>query len=173
MTTLETHRLHLRPFTLDDVDVYYEHIHSSADVMRFLPGGVPRPKEATAKSLQRFIDHWAQHNFGMWALEDRTDHTFIGQVGLNVIPETTDVEVAYALAKPYWSRGYATEAASAVLCYGIDVAGLDILYALAVPENTASQRVMVKLGMHFEGMVDRYYHARMACYYITAEDLKD
>jgi ribosomal-protein-alanine N-acetyltransferase len=173
MPTLETYRLRLRPFTLDDVEAYYEHIHSSAEVMRFLPGGVPRPRESTPQTLQYFIDHWIEHNYGMWALEDRKDRTFIGHVGLNMIPETSDVEIAYALAKPYWSQGFATEAASAVLSYGLDVVGLNILYALAVPENSASQRVMVKLGMRYEGIVNRYYQSRMACYYISAEEKEE
>lgn len=170
MTSLETHRLRLRPFTLDDVEAYYEQIHSSAEVMRYLPGGVPRPKEATAQTVQHFIDHWAQHHFGMWALEDRNDHSFIGHAGLNMIPEAADVEIAYALGRPYWNKGFATEAVAAVLGYGLDVVGLPILYALAVPENAASQRVMIKLGMRYEGVVDRYYKTRLVCYFITAED---
>jgi ribosomal-protein-alanine N-acetyltransferase len=170
MTTLETYRLRLRPFTLEDIEDYYEHIHSNAEVMRFLPGGAPRPKETTPQTLQYFIDHWAQHNFGMWALEDRKDRSFIGHVGLNRIPEVGDVEIAYALGKAYWGKGLATEAAAAVLSYGLDVAGLNVLYALAFPENAASQRVMVKLGMRYEGIVDRYYKSSMACYYITAEE---
>jgi ribosomal-protein-alanine N-acetyltransferase len=146
------------------VDTYYACIHSDADVMRFLPGGVPRPKAATPKSLQYFINHWEQHGFGLWAVEDKADGAFVGQAGLNVMQQTTDVEVVYALGKPYWGKGIATEAAHAALHYGFNGAGLDIIYAVAFPENAASQRVMVKLGMEYEGITSRYYNTEMACY---------
>lgn len=168
MSILETYRLRLRPFTFDDVESFYEQIHGSPDVMRFLEG--PRPKESAPTTLQAFMEQWRTHRFGMWALEDRSSRAFIGQVGLNIIPNTSDVEVVVALAKSQWGKGLATEAAAAVIGYGLDVAGLNVLYALAMPENVAYQRVLAKLGMKFEGVVNRYYQSPMLCYFLTADE---
>lgn len=167
--TLLTPHLRLRPFRLDDADRFHARIHNDAEVMRFLPGGAPRPREATLRTLDYFLSHWAQHGFGMWAVEDNSDGAFVGQAGLNVIPNTSEVEVAYALAKPYWGKGYAAEAARAALGYGFERVGLAIVYAVAFPANLASQRVMQKLGMEYEGVTNRFYDTELVCYFMRRE----
>ncbi len=96
--------------------------------------------------------------------------TFIGHAGLEYIPGAPEVEIAYTLMKAYWGRGYATEAARASLSYGFEALNLPEIYALAFPANEASQNVMRKLGMHYEGIVNRYYGESLACYRLTRED---
>jgi RimJ/RimL family protein N-acetyltransferase len=76
---------------------------------------------------------------------------FIGVVGLARIayeaPFIPAVELAWRLAKPWWGRGYATEAARATIDYGFTRLGLDELIAVTVPANRASRAVMERLGM--------------------------
>jgi ribosomal-protein-alanine N-acetyltransferase len=72
-----------------------------------------------------------------------------GWCGLGFLPETNEVEVAYLLGKPFWGRGYATEAARASVRYGFETIGVDEIVAIVHPENTASRRVIAKLGMSF------------------------
>jgi ribosomal-protein-alanine N-acetyltransferase len=74
------------------------------------------------------------------------------------------IELMYALGKAAWGKGYATEAVRAAVRYAFEDAGIGHMVALAVPENTASRRVMEKLGMTFEGIKDRYYDADLAVY---------
>jgi RimJ/RimL family protein N-acetyltransferase len=97
MPTIDTDRLRLRPFVLGDVDAYHQAITADPDVMRYLPGGVPRPRERAADMLRRFMGHWAQHGMGLWAVEH--EGALIGHCGLQMVPDTTQVEVAYALAR--------------------------------------------------------------------------
>jgi ribosomal-protein-alanine N-acetyltransferase len=98
---------------------------------------------------------------------DRTTEAFVGQCGLNTIDGTGEVEALWALDRPAWGRGLATEAARAALAWGLEMAGLSAVIAIAAPANVASQRVMEKIGMRYTGRaqyfgldVVRYERAR-------------
>ncbi|MEO8394611.1 MAG: GNAT family N-acetyltransferase [Chloroflexota bacterium] len=169
MDTLETERLRLRPFTLDDVDAYYEVVSRDPDVMRYLPGGIPRQRSDSEWVITYFMRHAELHSFGVWGVEEKSSGRLIGHAGLEYIPGAAEVEIAYTLAKACWGRGLATEAARAALSYGFESLNLPEIYGLAFPLNTASQNVMRKLGMTYEGIVDRYYHEALACFRLTRE----
>ena len=74
----------------------------------------------------------------------------MGHCGLRFLDEIGETELYYALGKPHWGRGFATEAAGAAMRFGFDRAGLSRIVAYAVPENRASTHVMEKLGMTYE-----------------------
>ena len=167
METLETERLRLRPLRRDDVDAYYEGISRDPDVMRYLPGGIPRQRSDAEWVVNYFIRHAELHSFGVWGVEERESGRLIGHAGLEYIPGADDVEIAYTLAKAYWGKGYATEAAHASITYGFESLNLPEIYALAFPENTASQNVMHKIGMVDQGISDKYYGLELACYRLT------
>jgi RimJ/RimL family protein N-acetyltransferase len=170
--TLETVRLRLRPFTPADLDDHYTQIYSDPDVMHYLPGGVPRTRERTKDVVDFAIEHGAKHGFTLWAVVDKTNNHFLGHCGLVYLQNGVDVEVAYAFGKPYWGQGYASEAAHASLRYGFESAGLEQVIALAVPENSASQRVMQKIGMKHQGITDLYYNTTLALYTLRRADFQ-
>ena len=152
MTVLATPRLQLRPFTLADHEAHAR-IYSDAEVMRYMPRGpmtLAAARQASQAVLTHFIKHWAEHAFGVWAVMDKATGTLLGQCGLRFLPEINEVEVLYLLARAHWGQGLASEAARAALAYGFDQVGLDRIIALTKPENTASRRVMEKLGMQYE-----------------------
>ncbi len=161
MVQIETARLRLRLFTLDDLDAYHTAIFSDPDVTRFLPGGAPRPRDGSERVIRRFLEHWQQHDFGIFAVE--YEGQVIGHCGLQYIPDTNHVELAYALAKSCWGKGLASEAAAACLRYGFEHLALDRIVAVFVPENTASERVMQKIGMHHVGLL-ACYGTELPCY---------
>jgi RimJ/RimL family protein N-acetyltransferase len=171
MPEIETARLRLRPFTLDDLDDYYTAIRCDPDVMRYLPGGQPQSRERAKQVLSFFIDYWRVHDYGGFAAVHQADGRLIGQCGLQIIPGQTDVELFYALARPYWGQGYASEAGRACLRYGFETAGLDRIFAMFVPGNTASEHVMIKLGMKPAGMYTAY-DASLPCYAITRDEFQ-
>lgn len=168
MPHIETDRLLLRPFTLDDVDTYHAAIRSDPDVMRYLPGGQPQSREQAEQAVQRFIAGWQASGFGGFAVIRKVDGALIGQSGLSPLPGTDMVEVFYALAKAAWGQGYAPEAARAVLRFGFEQVGLARIVAVFVPENIGSERVMIKLGMAHQGMIAAY-DTELPCYAITRE----
>jgi ribosomal-protein-alanine N-acetyltransferase len=149
--TIETDRLTLRGFGLDDLNRLAE-ILGDPQVMRYMPGDEPWPREWAERELRNLIEHWGRHGYGRWAVVDREDDRMIGWCGLGFLPELNETEVAYLLDKDYWNRGYATEAARISLKYAFEEAGLDRIIALAFPENAASIRVMEKIGMRYEKM---------------------
>ncbi|MBI1256620.1 MAG: GNAT family N-acetyltransferase [Chloroflexi bacterium] len=169
MDTLETERLRLRPFSLDDVDAYYAGISSDAEVMRYLPGSQPRQRSDSEWVINYFIRHAELHGFGIWAVEEKASGLLIGHTGLEYIPSAPQVEIAYTFAKAYWGRGYATEAAAASLSYGFEAINLAEIYGLAFLENTASQNVMRKIGMESQGITREYYGLELAFYHLTRE----
>ena len=163
--SIETDRLILRPFGLDDLDDLAA-ILADPDVTRYLPGGRPRTREQTETTLNFIIGHWQQHGFGWWAVNLKTGRELIGWCGLKLVDSTGEVEVLYLFARRHWGQGYATEAGAASLRYGFEALKLDRIIALAVPENAASRRVMEKMGMRY-GKTAEYYNLELACYSIT------
>jgi ribosomal-protein-alanine N-acetyltransferase len=156
MPEIETARLRLRPLILDDADAYYLAVMCDPDVRRYLPGGQPLPRDRAEPIIERFQNYWDQHGFGGWAVIHKADDRLIGQCGLQYLPGTTEVEVYYALAKAYWGQGFAPEAAHATLRYGFETLNFDRIVAVFVPGNHASERVMIKIGMTYQGIKHAY-----------------
>jgi len=165
---LDTARLRLRPFTAADTSVH-RHLYRDPEVTRYLGGGPFLGDEVgrrSTRALTQFARHWRQHGFGVWAVVERASGRVVGQCGLNQLPERADFEVLYALERGVWCRGLASEAAAAAVRYGFDVVGLDRIVAVVRHSNTASRRVLEKLGMHHDGDVEIYgLHA--AWYVVT------
>lgn len=169
---VETKRLTLRPFVLADVAAHAE-LYSDSEVTRHLAGDSVSPEAVAARSRQvveSFAAHWAQHGFGVWAMMDRESGRLIGQCGLKHLPDTTDIEVLYALERARWGQGLAPEAAAAALRFGFQEVGLARIVAVTRPENRGSQRVLEKLGMRYEGERTVYGGILAASYAITREE---
>jgi len=135
-------------FSQDDLDDL-SRIYADADVMRHLSGH-PLTREETAGWLKYFLAGWEQYGFGWWALILKESGVLIGHCGLQFIHVTPEIEVTYGLAKKYWLKGLASEAAQACLRYGFEQLTLDRIYALADPGNIGSHRVMQRVGMKYD-----------------------
>ena len=147
---VRTARLLLRGIRPEDVDDYHRALFADPEVMRYLPGGVPLPRERLDGVVERTHDHWQRHGYGVWVVCDLIGGEVMGQCGLRSVEEAGETEVLYALARATWGRGLATEAARAALAFGFERTGLQRIVAYAVPDNVASRRVIEKLGMRFE-----------------------
>jgi ribosomal-protein-alanine N-acetyltransferase len=84
------------------------------------------------------------------------------------MPDGADVEVAYRLARVAWGRGFATEAAGALIAHGLHTLGLPRLVAVTYPENHASQRVLDKLGFERRGLTE-YRGVRATFHVLTRQ----
>jgi RimJ/RimL family protein N-acetyltransferase len=146
--SLRTPRLLLRPWRDEDVAAFAE-LSADPAVMEYLR---PLPDRASGEAwAARARAHWQQHRFGQWVVELPEEARFIGVVGLSTVtfaaPFTPAVDIAWRLARAYWGRGYATEAAGAALDHGFEMLGLAEIVAFTVPANQRSRRVMERLGM--------------------------
>ena len=166
---IETERLYLRTFQPEDLSSYHATIYGNADVMTYLPGGIPRPVEVVRETMDYFVSHQERYGFSIWAVFEKESQTFVGHAGLIHAPRTDerlpqDVELAYAFGKAYWGSGYATEVARASLKFGFEEIELDKIIALAFSANVPSQRVMQKIGMTYKGVSDLYHGATLVLY---------
>src|SRR5579884_2128872 len=146
MCLLETERLLLRPFREEDLDDLCA-LFADPEVMRYLGGGKPRTREETRERLARVLAHWREHRFGVWALFDRAGGEFVGRCGIGYLHGQGAAELTYALARRHWGRGLATEAVGRVLRYALEELGLPRVVGVALADNRASQRVMLRAGM--------------------------
>jgi ribosomal-protein-alanine N-acetyltransferase len=114
-------------------------------------GGV-RSDEQTAAYMVRNLKHWDDYGFGFWILRDRATNAVIGRAILRHLDVNSvdEVEVGYSLVPAFWGRGLATEIATKCLRLGGEDLGLASIVAVTLPENTASRRVMEKIGMTYE-----------------------
>ncbi len=147
---VETARLILRTWEEADFESMAA-IDQDPKVCEFLPE--LGTFEATAASISQIKNHYAQHGFSKYAVELKSNHELIGFVGLSFTPFdapfTPCVEIGWRLASRYWSQGYATEAAKAVLHYAFTTLALDEIVSFAVTTNFASRRVMEKIGLRY------------------------
>jgi RimJ/RimL family protein N-acetyltransferase len=151
MTTLTTDRLLLRTWTIDDYEPFAA-MFAEQEVMRFLSSdGQPQSRFASWQNFAAQVGHWKLRGFGLFAVVERGSGEFVGRVGPWFPEGWPDVEIGWTLRSRFWGRGYATEAARAVLPYVFDDLGKNRVISLIPPDNLASIRVAFKLGEVLEG----------------------
>lgn len=151
--TVETERLRLRQFTIDDIGAVAT-ILADPDVMRFI-GGAPQTKPWEIwRSLSATLGHWTLRGYGPYAVEVKETGEVVGRIGLLNPVGWPNLEIAWTLAKSGWGKGYATEAAAAVGRVGFNILKADKLVSLIHPDNVASKRVAERLGAVRDGVTD-------------------
>jgi len=168
MPSIETARLHLRRFQLDDLDGLAALV-ADAEVMEYVGNGLPVTREEAEIALKSIIAHWANHGFGRWAVFDKESGEFAGYGGLRSLMGTP--EVVYHFARAYWGRGLATELARASLRFGFKEHQFESIVAIAKPGNTASIHVMEKAGLKYE-LHTAYYKMNVVQYRILRAEFK-
>ena len=121
--------------------------------MRYIGDGTPWSEERSRQFVERQIELYGERGFCLWKLSPKEGGGLIGFCGLQPLPGTPDIEIGWWLARAWWGRGLATEAARAALGDGFERVGLSRIVAIAQPANTASIRIMLKLGMRHEGTI--------------------
>jgi len=151
--TLATERLVLRPFRQEDADDYAE-LCADPEVMRFLGDRRALGRDEAWRQMAMLAGHWQLRGFGMWAVVERSSGTFLGRVGLHYPDGWPDREVAWALARRHWGRGFACEAARAALAHAFGTLGWPRAISLIDPANHRSIRLAERLGETLEGAIE-------------------
>ena len=137
-------------FTSDeDIDPFYQ-ILNEANVLRYFPESNAPSRSKVEKIVFSTLNHWKDHGYGLWAITSRQNGSLIGRSGLQYLPETSEVEVDFLLGESYWGQGIATLAGQISVNYGCKALGLKNIVGIVHPDNKASQRVLIKIGMQFE-----------------------
>lgn len=153
--TLNTNRLILRPFVPSDAPAIAALCHERDIAATTLL--IPHPY--TLADAERWLathpDGWASGSTINFAVTLRPGGPLVGAVGLTINRDHSRAELGYWTGKPFWGRGYATEAARAVVKWGFDSLGLERIFAYHFARNAASGRVLKKIGMTPEGLARR------------------
>ncbi|MDF2176861.1 GNAT family N-acetyltransferase [Aliiglaciecola sp. CAU 1673] len=153
MKVIETNRLLLRPFTLEDAAAL-NRVNRNPDVMRYI-GKVEEDAAATAAYLQKGpLADYQKHGFGRHACIHKASGELIGFCGLKYLPELDEVDVGYRLLPEYWGQGLAAEGGEAVMAFGKQELGLKRIIGIAMPDNAGSIHLLKKLGLVYEGRID-------------------
>jgi RimJ/RimL family protein N-acetyltransferase len=154
---LETDRLVLRRFTGDDVDAVVD-LDSDPEVMRYLTGGEPTPREVVSEEVvPRWLAYYDRYEgYGFWAAVEKSTGQFLGWFHFRPRPDgpgpdgaAVGVELGYRLRRAAWGKGYATEGSRALIRKGFTELGVERVYAQTMVVNTGSRRVMEKAGLRY------------------------
>ncbi len=142
---LSTERLSLRPVTADDHAALLAH-WTQPDVRRFLFDDAVLSAAEVTETIEESVRDFAASGYGIWFLELGSRAGLVGTAGFRPLEES-GLEIFYSLAPGAWGHGYATEAARAVVEYGLGPLGLPEVLAEVDEGNTASVAVVKRLGM--------------------------
>ncbi|MFW0790793.1 GNAT family N-acetyltransferase [Gordonia sp. CPCC 205333] len=149
-----TPRLRIAPVTDADVDDLHI-LDSDPSVMRFVNGGIPTPRRDVADwVIPRAEAEFSAYGTGLWTIRRRAGDAFVGWVSLRTPRHSnrSELELSYRLRSDGWGRGIATEATSVLVAMSFEQLGTQRIFASTLAMNTASRRVMQKLGMRLSAI---------------------
>ncbi len=157
---LRTGHLRLRRLCLDDAEAIYAY-GRDPDVSRYTTWETHVDLAAAQGFLQFVLSRYAAGEPESWGVELLSTGALIGTVALlNWDRDAQRMELGYTINPLYSGQGYATEAAQTVLDFAFEVLQMQRVVACCMAENLASERVMQKLGMHYEGCFRKHYWKR-------------
>ena len=142
----ETNRLTLREFSVYDAEIFF-HLNSDPEVMKYT-GDVPFQSISDAEKFFNNYTDYQLNGFGRWAVVLKETGKFIGWCGLKLNEENL-IDIGFRFFRKEWNKGYATESAMACLQHGFNNLNIKEIIGRAAKENTASIKVLEKLGMEF------------------------
>jgi [ribosomal protein S5]-alanine N-acetyltransferase len=149
---VETPRLILRELEESDIDFVAEML-GDPEVMRFWPR--PYTREEAVQWIERFQERYELHGHGYWLAMEKETGQPVGQAGVlnQDVEGVLEIGLGWIMHRPYWRRGFATEAAIGCRDYAFTMENRERIIALIRPENTPSRGVAAKLGMNLEKSV--------------------
>jgi len=154
MSLLETQRLIIRELNVDDAQFILTLLNEPSFLHYIGDKKVRNLDDARRYILDGPVASYERHGFGLFRVELKDSHIPIGMCGLLKREELPDPDIGFAFLPDFWNRGYAFEAAAAVLNYARQRLKLDRVLAIVNPDNDASIKLLQKLGFKFERMKD-------------------
>jgi ribosomal-protein-alanine N-acetyltransferase len=143
---ITTQRLTLRPFAPEDFEELHD-FFTDADVRRHLLDDTVVSREWVEEEIVSSQARFVESGCGLWTLSDVGRDGIVGFVGFRPFFDPPELQLLYGLLPSYWGRGFATEAAAAVLDYAFGALGLEEVRAATDVPNTSSVAVLQRLGM--------------------------
>lgn len=147
-TILETKRLALREFNIDDAEHFY-HLNSNPNVIRYTGNSAFKNIEEARSFLENYSDY-QKNGFGRWAVIEKSSGEFLGWCGLKYNEKLDETDIGFRFFEHFWNKGFATESAVGCIDYGFKELNLNKIVGRAMIENTASIKVLQKTGLEYE-----------------------
>ena len=160
---IKTGRLLLRGMTPDDAADVFEYA-SDPLVARYVIWDAHRSIKDSESFLELVVEGYRNGELGSWGMVDRESGKLIGTCGYDGswLPAHARAEIGYALSRRYWGKGLMPEAVKALIEFGFDRMDLNRIVARCFSQNTASEKVMQKVGMTCEGTLREYLYLKGA-----------
>lgn len=153
---LETERLIIRSFTLDDAEAMFK-VLGDAETMRYFLIWLAKSVENARGFIRWVTGMEKEFGYSFWAVVEKESGEVIGDCGLAALEgEGPEVELGCDLRRDKWNQGYATEAGARCLEYGFGELKLERIVAVTNPQNLAARRALQKLGFAEEGKGEHY-----------------
>jgi [ribosomal protein S5]-alanine N-acetyltransferase len=147
---IDTGRLLLRRFVLDDLDAFYE-LGARPEIIRYAQSAPLASREAALQFMHAApFNDYATYGYGRFACVWKPTGAVIGFSGIKYVAEIDENELGYRFLPEFWGLGLATEAGRASVEFARSELGLERLVAMVHPENVASARVLTKLDFSIE-----------------------
>ncbi|MES2070120.1 MAG: GNAT family N-acetyltransferase [Pseudomonadota bacterium] len=169
MTILTTRRLRLEPLNDSHLDGLFE-LNRDPEVMRYITGK-PNTREDTQAMIDLVKPRWVKYGFSWWGFIELGSQELIGAGCIQYLGRdpANPLETGWRLRRDKWGQGYASEAAQQMAAFAFETLDAELLCAVCHQDNTASAKVMQRLGMHYRG-VERWYEMDTAVYDMTRAD---
>jgi RimJ/RimL family protein N-acetyltransferase len=154
MLVLETERLVLRPFTTDDAPFILTLLNEPSFLRYIGDKKVRTLEDARQYLLNGPIASYERNGFGLCPVELKDSQTAIGMCGLLKREELPDPDIGFAFLPDFWNKGFAFEAAAAVMNDARARLKLNRILAIVNPDNYASIKLLERLGLKFAGLRD-------------------
>lgn len=146
---IETDRLILRQFTLDDFEAVYE-FGSNLEVQKYTGDSLIESLDAAKELITKvWYQDYEKYGYGRWAVIYKPDNRLIGFAGLKYISDIEETDIGFRFLPEYWGKGIATEASITIIEYGFKHFGLKKIIGTVMPDNIASCKVLEKIGLTF------------------------
>ncbi|KAA3615895.1 MAG: N-acetyltransferase [Flavobacterium sp.] len=152
MIVTETKRLQLRHYTLEDAPFVLELLNSREWVANIGDRGIKTLKDAENYIAEKYLPQYSERGYGAYISEMKESGEIVGTCGLYKRPDLDHPDIGFALLPKYTKKGYAFEAATAVMEYATAYLKFDTILGITLPTNTNSILLLEKLGLR---QVDR------------------
>ncbi len=166
MTILTTPRLRLEPLNESHLEELFV-LNSDPEVMRYITGK-PQTRDEALEMIELVKARWEKFGFSWWGFIELASGELIGAGCIQYLGRdpANPLEIGWRLRQDKWGQGFASEAAQRMAAFAFETQGADLLCAVCHQENSASAKVMQRLGMHYRG-VEKWYDMDTAVYEMT------
>lgn len=173
---LETSRLILRPFRMEDAQAMYENWAKQEEVTKYLTWPAYKSLEDAYGILKMWTGSYIRPDFYQWAIVLKELAQPIGSISVVDYDDSVEAaEIGYCIGRNFWGQGIMPEALQAVLTFLFEEVGANRVEAKHAVENPNSGRVMIKCGMSYEGTLrqaarSNYGISDICCYSILKKE---